>query len=143
MKSTLCKVVVVVAAMAAFGCSSKSTDCASPGANADPVRGGAKLFRRYCGACHGLTAKGDGIVSSLMTPKPRNLTTLTREFGKFPREWLIRVTDGRETRRAHGDSNMPVWGTNLATELGPEAGDEEIRNWLGTIADYLETVQVD
>ncbi len=143
MSSTLVKVVVVVAAMLAFGCSSQTQDCCSPRANADPARGGAKLYRRYCGACHGLTAKGDGIVSSLMTPKPRDLTALTRDFGKFPREWLIRVTDGRETMRAHGDSNMPVWGTNLVTELGPDAGEEEVRNWIGTIADYIEEVQVE
>jgi len=110
---------------------------------ADVSRGGDKLYRRYCGACHGLDAKGDGIVSSLMTPKPRDLTTIARDFGgEFPREAVIRAIDGRQTVRAHGDADMPVWGATLSPELGSETDDIMIREWITAIADYLESVQV-
>lgn len=136
-------ILFMLASVLLSACCTQKADTMSPQAIASPSRGGDKLYRRYCGACHGLEAKGDGIVSSLMTPKPRDLTVLKRDFGQFPREWLIRVIDGRETVRAHGESNMPVWGANLSYELGADAGDAEIRNWIATIVDYLESIQVD
>ena len=142
MKSTLPILILTAAALAVFGCTTEKPERFTPQANAAASRGGAKLYRRYCGACHGLDAKGDGIVSSLMTPKPRDLTTLERDFGKFPREWLIKVIDGRETVRAHGESSMPVWGAHLGTELGADVSDAEVENWIETIVAYLEEVQV-
>ncbi len=143
MNSTLRTLMVIAAALAMFACTSQKPGTMTPEANADASRGGAKLYRRYCGACHGMDAKGDGIVSAMMTPKPRDLTTLKRDFGKFPREWLIRVIDGRETVRAHGESNMPVWGANLCTELGSDVTDAEVKNWIETIVTYLGEVQVE
>jgi mono/diheme cytochrome c family protein len=130
-----------VAVMSA--CSTKVAERSDEQVIADASRGGDKLYRRYCGACHGLEAKGDGIVSSLMTPKPRDLTTLARDFGgEFPREAVMQAIDGRETLRAHGDSDMPVWGANLSGELGRDATDSDIQDWIGAITDYLASVQV-
>lgn len=135
---------VVVGSLAVVAaCSPKAAERPEELALADVSRGGEKLYRRYCGACHGLEGKGDGIVSSLMTPKPRDLTTLARDFGgEFPREVVIQSIDGRKTMRAHGDSDMPVWGTVLAQELGRDASDGEIRDWIGAITDYLASLQV-
>lgn len=135
---------VLVAAMAlGTACSTTAAERPEEQVIADVSRGGEKLYRRYCGACHGLEAKGDGIVSSLMRPSPRNLTTLARDFGgEFPREAVIRSIDGRQTPRAHGEADMPVWGTNLAQELGRDASDTEIRDWIGAITDYLASIQV-
>ena len=125
------------------GCSPQVTERPEEQVIADVSRGGDKLYRRYCGACHGLDAKGDGIVSSLMTPKPRDLTTIARDFGgEFPREAVIRTIDGRQTVRAHGDADMPVWGATLSPELGSETDNIKIREWVSAIADYLESVQV-
>jgi len=143
MSSSLRTLLCLALSLTVFACSSQKTESMTPQANAAASRGGEKLYRRYCGACHGLEAKGDGIVSSLMTPKPRNLTTLKRDFGTFPREWLVRVIDGRETVRAHGESNMPVWGANLCTELGSDVTDAEVKNWIETIVAYLKEVQVE
>jgi mono/diheme cytochrome c family protein len=137
-------IVLLLAAALSAGCSTQKAPHDDEAlAIADPARGGDKLYRRYCGACHGLEGKGDGIVSSLMTPKPDDLTIMTRRFGRFPREWLIRVIDGRETVRAHGESDMPVWGAQLNPELGADASDAEIRAWIAAIVDYLATIQVE
>lgn len=135
--------IVVAMVLTVGACSGHRAEPMTPQANAAASRGGEKLYRRYCGACHGLAAKGDGIVSQLMTPKPRNLTTLKRDFGEFPRDWLIRVTDGRQTVRAHGESDMPVWGANLSGDLGRDVSNREIVTWVTTIVDYLETIQVE
>jgi len=97
-------------------------------------------YRRNCGACHGLDARGDGIVSSLMTPKPVDLTKIKVECGgTFPTERLVRIIDGRETMRAHGDSNMPVWGVDLSHN--GDVDDETVDAWIRSIVDYLETIQ--
>ncbi len=143
MSKILVSLIVSAVAIALGACSGQRVEPMTPRANADPSRGGEKIYRRYCGACHGMDAKGDGIVSQLMTPKPRDLTTLRRDFGEFPREWLIRVTDGRRTVRAHGESDMPVWGANLSGDLGNDVSDQEIVTWVTTIVDYLETIQVE
>ncbi len=144
MNANLLRYLVLATCAVATVCSATAAERPEEQVIADASRGGDKIYRRYCGACHGLEGKGDGIVSSLMTPKPRDLTTLARDFGgEFPREMVIQSTDGRKTLRAHGDSDMPVWGANLAPELGRDAGDKEVHNWIGAIVDYLATIQVE
>lgn len=143
MNATSIRFLVIAALVVGAGCSPKAAERPDDQVIADVSRGGEKLYRRYCGACHGIEAKGDGIVSSLMRPRPRNLTTLARDFGgEFPREVVMRSIDGRQTPRAHGDSDMPVWGANLAQELGRDATDVQIRDWIGAITDYLASIQV-
>jgi mono/diheme cytochrome c family protein len=72
---------------------------------------GKKLYLQYCSACHGPDGKGDGVVSQFMRPKPADLTQLAKKAGgKFPFYDVVRTIDGRETVRAHGDPDMPVWG---------------------------------
>ena len=104
---------------------------------------GRKLYLQYCSACHGSQAKGDGVVSQLMQPKPPDLTQLARKNGgKFPFYEMIRIIDGRETHRAHGDPDMPVWGAFFAAEEGA-APDAQVvaRGKVVMIADYLERIQ--
>jgi mono/diheme cytochrome c family protein len=106
----------------------------------DPAR---SMYLRYCGACHGPAAKGDGIAGTFMNPKPADLTKIAKKSGGvYPAEETLRIIDGRTTVRAHGDPDMPVWGEifreNPAWEMTRKAG---VRGTLAMINDYLARVQ--
>ena len=104
---------------------------------------GPRLYGKYCSACHGPGAKGDGILSQLMQPKPPDLTQLAKKNGgKFPFYDTIRLVDGRETLRAHGDSDMPVWGERFYAEEGGSPDAQAVaRGKVVLIVDYLESIQ--
>lgn len=105
---------------------------------------GAALYGRYCSACHGSDGRGTGIVSGLMKPKPADLTKLAAKAGgEFPFYEVLRVIDGRETVRAHGDPDMPVWGEVFASEAGPPDERERLiaRGKVVEITEYLAGIQ--
>ncbi len=113
-------------------------------ASAESPGQGEAHFRRYCGACHGLSAKGDGIVSGLMRPAPPDLTRLAkRAGGDFPFLDVMKAIDGRSAVGAHGDSEMPVWGEILSFEAAasPDAVAGEVQGKLLEITEYLRSVQ--
>ena len=58
---------------------------ARPTASAENEPPGRQLYRRYCGACHGPQAKGDGVASSFMRPSPADLTLLAKQHGASSR----------------------------------------------------------
>jgi len=107
---------------------------------------GRELYLRYCGACHGPQAKGDGVASSFMRPSPPDLTLLAKQHGgEFPEAAIVKAIDGREMPRVHGDPWMPIWGT----VLGETAGDDKpkttveakVQGRLLAIAEYLRSIQ--
>jgi hypothetical protein len=108
---------------------------------------GRQAYLRYCGACHGAQAKGDGIVSSFMRPTPPDLTTIARRNGgTFPTEQVEKTVDGREMLHAHGTPTMPVWGAILSQNLGSRGTQRPAieRRVVGQILDvveYLRTIQ--
>jgi len=101
-------------------------------------------YLRYCSACHGESGKGDGVVSHLMHPKPTDLTKLAKENkGEFPYARTMRVIDGREAVRAHGDPDMPVWGEIFQVEDGMTLNRQAtVRGKLMLIVDHLSSIQV-
>ena len=114
---------------------------------AEAEQDGRALYRRYCAACHGPEAKGDGVVASFLKPKPPDLTMLaSRNGGEFPMEGVVKTIDGREMLRAHGEPVMPVWGQILSEELGSKgklrpAVERRVQGRIFAIADYLRTIQ--
>ncbi|GIW44086.1 MAG: hypothetical protein KatS3mg077_1368 [Candidatus Binatia bacterium] len=109
----------------------------------EPIPPARQAYLRYCSACHGETGKGDGVVSHLMNPRPSDLTQLAKKNkGEFPFMRVIRIIDGRETLRAHGDPDMPVWGEIFASEV-PGAINKEarIRGKVLLITEYLASIQ--
>ena len=70
-----------------------------------PPQHGVDLYVRYCASCHGLAGRGDGPAAAALVPPPTDLTRSTAELPE-----LMKVIDGRRTIRAHGSSDMPVWG---------------------------------
>jgi hypothetical protein len=103
---------------------------------------GAELFRTYCAACHGPSARGDGPLADSMRRWPPNLTgILKREGGVFPKEKVFRIIDGRQRVPDHGGPDMPVWGDAFRRSI--EGGDEaSVTKRIQAIVTYLESTQV-
>jgi mono/diheme cytochrome c family protein len=56
---------------------------------------GAKTFRSYCAACHGIDGKGHGPVAGALRHAPPDLTLiLQRNGGKFPADKVRTVIAG-------------------------------------------------
>jgi hypothetical protein len=59
----------------------------------------------------------------------------------LPAHRIAELIDGRDTARAHGSHEMPVWGEHLY-ELGQgERGEYGIGEVIGKIIAYLDTIQ--
>ena len=79
---------------------------------AEDTQWGKMSYESSCAACHGENGKGNGPVSAELRTKPSDLTLITQKNGGvFPAEVLYRIIDGRRTIRAHGNYEMPVWGS--------------------------------
>jgi mono/diheme cytochrome c family protein len=102
---------------------------------------GDYLFRTYCAACHGTSAKGDGPLADSMRRRPADLTEIAkRNKGVFPTDQVLRIVDGRQPVKGHGGPDMPVWGDVFARSV--EAGDPAIvQARIKAIVTYLESIQ--
>jgi mono/diheme cytochrome c family protein len=83
------------------------------------IAGGEIDYQNYCAVCHGIDAKGQGIMSKFLTVRPADLTQLTKQNGGvFPFWQTYRVIEGREQVRGHGSREMPVWGDRFRSQAG-------------------------
>lgn len=96
-------------------------------------------YQRYCSACHGDAADGDGPVADVLTPRPPRLTALRAKFGNPLSSRFVEFVNGTTMPRAHGTSDMPVWGRILSDDAAGERGGTEV---LWRIARYLDHIQV-
>ena len=103
-----------------------------------PVCSGRAEYIRYCSACHGEEADGNGPVANVLTPRPPALTSLRKKFGKPLSTDLVVFVSGTSMPRAHGTSDMPVWGTVLRDETGDDRAAIDL---LWTIVHYLDCIQ--
>lgn len=109
---------------------------------ADEAEAEKAAYLRYCGACHGPGGKGDGLAGTFMRPKPTDLTQIAkRNGGTFPFEPTMRVIDGRDTVRAHGDPEMPVWGEVFKRDAATTGTRTEVQGKLLLITKHLEAIQ--
>ncbi|MGD9843738.1 MAG: cytochrome c [Steroidobacteraceae bacterium] len=104
---------------------------------------GEQLFQRFCAACHGSQAKGDGSVASSLTVQVPNLRQLTqRNRGEFPAEKIMKIIDGRTILNPHGSRLMPVWGDEfLRSEAGDPVAERETAAMIRKMVDYLRSIQ--
>ena len=110
------------------------------------VAKGRVTYLVHCGNCHGDNAGGDGNMADLLTVKPSDLTRLSASRGgRFPREWIRRIIDGREQIRGHGVREMPIWGDALRESLQPtwkDVSDEERTSQkIDELVVFLESIQ--
>lgn len=128
---------LAVGAVALFGMASVAV--------AEPVPPSKQMYLKYCSACHGESGKGDGAVSHYLTVKATDLTQLARrDKGRFPFQTLVRVIDGRQSVRAHGDPEMPVWGDLFSAETPSTIEREsQVRGRIMLIVEHIDSIQAD
>jgi mono/diheme cytochrome c family protein len=107
------------------------------------VAAGRDLFEQHCELCHGAEGRGDGPLSEELKVAPADLTKISaRRGGTFPEVEVREMIDGRRTVRAHGKSDMPIWGRAFGG--GAAAGKEkeaEVKKKLDQLVAFLRSIQ--
>lgn len=106
---------------------------------------GRALFMENCAICHGADARGNGPMSSALTPPPLDLTLIAASNGgTFPRAKVLSAIDGY-TKSDLSGPNMPEFGDLLRGDLVPyDSGDGVLSptpRKLVALVEYLEAVQ--
>jgi mono/diheme cytochrome c family protein len=102
---------------------------------------GKDLFTNYCAACHGTGAKGDGPAAAALNKKPADLTKISaRNGGTFPATKVSRFIEGADEVPAHGNRDMPVWGS-LFKSLNTNNGPAEAQLRVNNLTEYLKSIQ--
>jgi mono/diheme cytochrome c family protein len=108
----------------------------TPGAIAQNISGETD-YGVACAACHGRSGKGDGPVAPELRTSPPDLTLLAKKNnGVFPDRLVKQTIDGRQSLRAHGSFEMPVWGS-VFSQLQPDRAEDRI----GRIVEYIKSLQ--
>jgi mono/diheme cytochrome c family protein len=110
---------------------------------------GKSEYYKKCAVCHGLSGKGEGSFGEVLKVNMPDLTLIAkRNAGVFPVDRVKMAIDGRATPRAHGTSEMPIWGTRYSVEAAPRYDDfrydSEVFVQVRVLAlvDYLNRLQV-
>jgi mono/diheme cytochrome c family protein len=91
----------------------------APAQEMEVVAGGELEYQNYCAVCHGVDAKGQGIMSRFLTIRPADLTQLAKKNGGTFAFWRVyRSIDGSEEVRGHGARDMPIWGDRFRAQAG-------------------------
>ena len=129
---------------ASGGCVQDNGGSALPSTPESRVEQGGIWFQRYCSACHGASARGDGPVAVELSTPPADLTRIAaRSGGSFDAAAVAEFIDGRARVAAHGSPEMPVWGRSLDDRLSGGFADET-KLGPGTIlmiVEYLSSLQ--
>jgi hypothetical protein len=104
---------------------------------------GRTLYLRYCASCHGRDGRGDGPVAPALGEKPTDLTGIAATHGGvFPFVAVCEAIDGTRTVRAHGVSEMPIWGEAFQSEASSPLEQQLLAGGrVIVIARYLKTLQ--
>jgi mono/diheme cytochrome c family protein len=105
---------------------------------ANYVPSGGQIYKQYCAACHGPSAKGNGPVRrALRIPAPDLTTLAKRHGGKFPYEYVSGILRFAPGLHAHGSGNMPTWGALFEYYYDKKSAQQRIQN----LCDYLASLQ--
>jgi len=120
---------------------------ASCEAGVAPEMSGAELYKEFCATCHGVSGHGDGPVALSLKQRVPDLTLLAkRRGGAFPAEEVHRTIDGRSMPRAHGTTEMPIWGWEFYRYDGEDATRrrraaeliDQLVQYLGSIQNHVK-----
>jgi len=99
-------------------------------------------YQTYCAVCHGVDAKGDGVLTDRLRVSPPDLTLLARRNkGSYPKDMVYRIIDGRIPVKGHGGPDMPVWG-DAFKEPGEQYSEDRVKEKIDGLVEYLGSIQV-
>lgn len=106
---------------------------------------GEQLYYRFCAACHGEQAEGNGPVAAFFKIAPPDLTRIAkRRGGQYPAEDIRKIIDGRDARAAHGTRQMPVWGMEFYyADTGNPDQQVQVEELIDRLVEYLRKLQKD
>ena len=101
---------------------------------------GVEMFKTYCATCHGLNGKGGGPAAEALKTAPPDLTLLNQKSGgKFPAGRVVHIIEGNDEIRAHGNSEMPLWGP-VFHSMSPSS-DAIVKLRISNLVKYIESLQ--
>ena len=80
-------------------------------------------------------------MAPLLVKPPADLTTIAIRRGAFTDLEVAAWIDGRRRVRAHGSSDMPVWGRQLGGFLPSESRESAVRGEIQLLVAYLRSIQ--
>jgi len=102
-----------------------------------------QTFLTHCAACHGALGEGDGPVAARIRGPVPNLRTLSRRNGGvFPAAEIASYIDGRNMPPAHGERQMPVWGSVFDTTATLVTDADTAESRIAAIVEYLRALQI-
>ncbi len=110
--------------------------------NATPI--GLAEYKRSCAVCHGLDAKGNGVMAVALKNTPADLTKISKQNdGKFPHERIYKTIEGLDQLTEHGTREMPIWGEKYRKEAHLTSEDEHLylRGRMFELMIYLQSIQ--
>ena len=123
--------------------------CGGPGSSvaAEPADIGKNEYESNCILCHGKDLKG-GPYASLLNVTPPDLSRLSKNNGGvFPFESVYSVIEGRKEVKAHGSSEMLIWGKDYQLKAAEHYfemqhnANSSVRGRLLALIDYLNRMQ--
>ena len=103
------------------------------------VMTGGATFREYCAVCHGERGRGNGPAAGALTPRPTDLTKLTRRAGTFPAAHITAVLKGADAVVAHGIPAMMVWGALFLADANGSQAAADAR--ISDVVQFIASVQ--
>jgi len=108
-----------------------------------PAMSGEKMYVTYCAACHGADGRGAGPAAKALNTSPTDLTLLAqRNKGKFPENHIYQTILGDPETPAHGNKDMPVWGSLFFSLCTPEpSATAEVHQRASVLTKYVASLQ--
>jgi mono/diheme cytochrome c family protein len=108
------------------------------------VAAGELEFQTSCAVCHGVDARGQGIMSKHLKSAAPNLRHMAQQnSGKFPFWEVYRIIEGRGVVPGHGSRDMPIWGDRFRADAGGDgkAAQTQAAGRILSVVFFLEHVQ--
>lgn len=108
------------------------------------IAGGELEYQHACAICHGVEARGNGIMGKYLNVKPINLRQLRlASGGSFPFWEVYRKIDGQSEIRGHGSRDMPIWGDRFRAQAGGDAksAQSQAAGRILSLVFYLQHIQ--
>ncbi len=101
---------------------------------------GPSVYKAYCASCHGADGKGHGPAAEAFINKAPDLTAIAKNNkGQFPRATIEEVLQNGNKWKAHGSTEMPIWGPIF---LAADPNDKIAYAHVHNLVTYLESIQV-